>query len=244
MTQKIYTTKTQQPPDEFDWSSYFNDKQPQKNVNNTSMTPLEKRIREHLKADRFEISLVLTKTMRALLKHTPIPDNPSIVELGAATGFLTRWLIDEYGGNGLLIDNNENAKQQFTNLKANDYYQIEYIQTDFFNLSLDSKFDIAGSFGLIEHFTDKSDVMHAHAKFVKPGGFLIILAPLDTRLSRVYWEVHEELNLGYRELLTEKAFKEIFQHCQDFKLITTEKSYGYAYDFIAGVAQHQLEPSC
>ena len=244
MTQKTYTTNTHKPSDEFDWSRYFNDKQPPTSSDHANISSLEKRIREHLKEDRFEISLVLTKTMRALLKQTPIPSNPSILELGAATGFLTRWLLDKYDGKGLLVDNNESAKQQFINLKANDHYEIDYLQKDFFNLDLNSKFDIVGSFGLIEHFADKADVMQTHAKFVKPGGYLIILAPLDTRLSRVYWEVHQELNLGYRELLSEKAFKAIFEHCPDFKLLATEKSYGYAYDFIAGIAHYQKDQPC
>jgi hypothetical protein len=78
--------------------------------------------------------------------------------------------------------------------------------------------------------------MKAHKKFVKPGGIILILVPFDTPLTRVFYEVHQELNPGYRELLSKEEFCEILVQ-SGLEIINTYISHGYVYDIIGGVGQ-------
>jgi 2-polyprenyl-3-methyl-5-hydroxy-6-metoxy-1,4-benzoquinol methylase len=105
---------------------------------------------------------------------------------------------------------------------------------------LDKNFDIVCSFGLIEHFVDKQAVLDVHKNFAAPNGIIIILVPMNTPLSRTFLEVHPELNLGYRELLSEKEFKDILIH-GGFEIIRTAVSQYYSYDFIGAVCVVQKE---
>lgn len=228
---------------DFNWDAYFKDRHQAVLPSVDQMATLYEKVRHHLQEDPFKISLVLTTLMRKLLKEVPIPRDLTILELGAATGFLTRWLLDEYGGKGTLVDNNPSSHDAFECIRTSSHYDLTYIMKDIFDLDSQKKFDIVCSFGLVEHFPEKDSIMLSHAKFAKQNGYAIVLVPLDTPLSRVYWDIHQELNLGYRELLSERQFNDMFYRQPNFELISTAKSYGYAYDFIAGIARINTEKS-
>lgn len=232
----MYKTKDNQdrPSGQFNWETYFNNRKIDE-----IPPPLDavstQALFGHLKENHFEITLQLTKVIRHLLESHPLRTDLSVLELGAATGFLSRWLLDQYGGHALLVDVNERSQRAYQDLNAAQYYQIDYMQRDIFELELPGQYDVVGSFGLVEHFADKGPILGRHAQFLKPDGVAIILVPMDTPLNRVYWELHQELNQGYRELLTEREFIDIFTD-SPLQLLKTSHSFAYSYDFIAGLA--------
>jgi SAM-dependent methyltransferase len=193
-------------------------------------------LRKILEEDKFRMAFTLNKVLRRLLKNVEIKRNPRILELGAATGFLTRYLIDRYGGSGVLIDNSHSAYKVYLSMKDKTKENITYIIEDLFKLELKETFDLVCSFGLIEHFIDKRGVVAAHKKFLAPWGVIIVLVPLDTPLSRVFLEMHPELNVGYRELLTEKELSSLLIQNQ-LQVIGTQISSGYSYDFVGAVCR-------
>ena len=75
-------------------------------------------LRKHLKEDRMGMTLALTKLMRRVLEGVEV-SSPRILELGAATGFLTRWLISEFGGTGVLVDSSEASYKAYWETKSN-----------------------------------------------------------------------------------------------------------------------------
>jgi len=221
----------------FDWHTYFSEK------DFAGQTPLTagadqqeilSNIRQHLKENHFLMTLTLTKVMRRLLKGVSLPGEPRILELGAGTGFVTKWLLNQYPGRAVLVDNNQASYEYYAAQPLNDYPNIEYLRQDIFALDLPRAFDIVCSFGLLEHFKDKKDILRAHTRFLKPGGYIIILVPLDSILNRVYWEAHPELNLGYRELLTEREFQAALTE-QGLSVVRTVESSGYTFDFVAAL---------
>jgi 2-polyprenyl-3-methyl-5-hydroxy-6-metoxy-1,4-benzoquinol methylase len=65
------------------------------------------------------------------------------------------------------------------------------------------QYDLVYSIGLIEHFPDKSDIVHAHVRLVRPGGLLLLYVPVDTPTSRLLTGMAAEWEkFGYRELMT------------------------------------------
>jgi SAM-dependent methyltransferase len=193
------------------------------------------KLREHLKENNYQLTFKMSRLLRELLKGMNMT-NPKILELGAATGLLTRWLLNQYGGRGVLVDKSEASFRAYTALKDNLKQNITYINEDLFRLELDDTFDLVCSFGLIEHFVDKKSVLDAHRKFVASGGMIVILVPLDSPLSRVFLAVHPELNLGYRELLTETEFKKILTK-NGLEVVKTIISQGYCYDFVGALCR-------
>lgn len=219
----------------FDWESYFSPDSQSEIIYHVDPRQLISKVREHLKENSFKLTFTLSRLMRELLKGIDIK-NPKILELGAATGFLTRWLLSQYGGSGVLVDKSKASFKAYTDLKDNLKRHITYINEDLFRLELAETFDLVCSFGLIEHFVDKRGVLAVHKKFVNADGMIVILVPLDSPLSRTFLEVHPELNLGYRELLTEKEFKKILVE-NGLDLVKSKVSQGYCYDFVGALCR-------
>jgi SAM-dependent methyltransferase len=56
----------------------------------------------------------------------------------------------------------------------------------------ENSFDLVFSQGLIEHFQDPNQIIEAHARLVKPGGWLVIRVPQEYNLFTLYkrWRMH------------------------------------------------------
>ncbi len=219
----------------FDWTKYFSREENFDIFEKFDKNKILNDIRYHLQENNFKMLFVLSQVMRSLLRGLDVK-KPNILELGAATGFLTRWLVTQYDGRGTLVDRNEASYKAFNSLKDTSKEYIQYLVKDIFELELEEKFDIVCSFGLIEHFEDKSEVLEVHKRYLSEDGLLIIVVPMDSLLTRVFFEVHPELNLGYRELLTEGELKKILNDA-DLEVLKTEISIGYAYDHVAAVCK-------
>jgi len=217
----------------FDWESYFRLESSSEIIDQMDQAKIISILRKHLNEDKFQLAFVMTKFLRDLLKGMEIK-SPTILELGAATGFLTRWLISQYGGRGILVDKSNASYEKYMSLKDSLAKYITYLNVDIFEMELHEKFDLVCSFGLVEHFVEKHAVLSVHKKYAAVNGFIIILVPLDSPLTRVFLEIHPELNLGYRELLSEKEFKEILNQ-NGLRIIRTKISQGYCYDFIGAL---------
>ena len=233
---KIYRTNNREENKPFDWDAFFSREGADTIFETLDLEELVTGLREYLKEDRFKMTFVLGKMMRLLLNGADLTKNTRILELGAATGFLTRWLISQYGGTAVLVDNNTASYRAYCSLKNPFKKDITYVSEDMFLLGLSETFDLVCSFGLIEHFVDKKEVIAVHRRFLAPGGFILILVPLDTPLTRVFWGLHPELNRGYRELLTENEFYDLLEE-NGLEVIGTQSSFGYCYDFIGGLCR-------
>jgi len=233
---KIYRKNNQEADKSFDWEAFFSREGADDIFETIDMKKLVTDLREYLKEDRFRMTFVLGKMMQLLLKEVKFTKNFRILELGAGTGFLSRWLINRYGGTAVLVDNSKASYQAYCSLKNPFKKDITYVTQDIFLLKLTETFNLVCSFGLIEHFADKKEVIEVHQRFLTPRGFILILVPLDTPLTRVFWELYPELNRGYRELVTENEFFDLLEE-NGLEVVRTQSSFGYSYDFIGALCR-------
>lgn len=233
----MYVSKIFRNCDEksFDWDNYFKTDQFEKIFEQIDLKQMVLNLREHLKESRLKMAFALNIVMTRLLKGYDLK-NSSILELGAATGLLSRWLIQKFKGTGVLVDSSQSAFRAFKSVGGNVERSITYLIEDIFNLNLIKKFDVVCSFGLIEHFREKRVILDIHKKFAKPGGFIIILIPFDTPSTRAFFELNPQLNLGYRELLTRKELSNSLKK-EGLEIKNIQVSHGYVYDFIAALCQ-------
>lgn len=231
----VYTTKNTNQ--DFNWNTYFTNFRSEGGEHaNRDVETYFYTIRRWLGDNPHLMSIALGDVLRKLLKDVKLPVSPSVLELGAGTGFLTRMLLTLYGGTGLLVDNCMTPFEAYEKIKSPGDLSIQYRVEDFFRLDFSERFDVVCSFGVIEHFENKNEVLAVHKKFVKENGILILIVPMDSLLTRIYYEVHPEINLGYRELLTKKL---AFEQLQQVGLtpLKVEISQGYVYDFMAILCQ-------
>jgi SAM-dependent methyltransferase len=233
----MYLTKINATPVDgnFDWTGYFSARQHASILERLDCRALLESVRAMLREDHAVLTLSLTRVLRALLKHTPL-DAPRILELGAATGYLSRWLLHRYGGHATLVDNSPGSYAAYQATQDPIKEHVDYVQGDLVSVDLPRTYDLTCSFGLIEHFADKTEVLAAHRRFLKDGGRSLVIVPLDTTLTRVFYEVHPEQNLGYRELLTVAELKAALTGA-GFEVLGVEVSDGFAYDYAAALCR-------
>lgn len=224
----IYTTKNTGAG--FDWDDYFG-KLKHGEVPAFDVETHFYNVRDLLTENANLLALALGNVLRKLLQGIPIQMEPRILELGAGTGFLARLLLTMYGGSGALVDNCQTSMDAYNRIKDNSEKRITYQLEDLFALKVTELFDVVCSFGLIEHFKDKQEILSIHREHCHPDGYLILIVPMDSYLTRAYYEVHPEINLGYRELLTKKAAVEQIRN-SGLQFIRAEVSQGYVYDFL------------
>jgi SAM-dependent methyltransferase len=233
----MYLTKINATPVDgnFDWNGYFSARQHASMLEGLDCRALLDSLRGMLREDHGALTLSLTRLLRTLLKDTRL-DAPRILELGAATGYLSRWLLHRYGGHATLVDNGPGSYAAYEAAQDPIKDHIDYVQRDLFAVDLPRTFDLTCSFGLIEHFVDKTGVLAAHRRFLKDGGRSLVIIPLDTKLTRVFYEIHPEQNLGYRELLTIPELKAALTGA-GFEVLGVEVSHGFAYDYAAALCR-------
>lgn len=124
------------------------------------------------------------KGYERLLKRTSLPPDPQILELGAGSGHVSLRLIKKYGGSATLIEGNPRAIIFSKKLwdKAGLMNCVTHIEGSLLKTKLASRFDLAHSGGVIEHFhgRDKSSAIEAHIRPLKKSGYLILVIPVKS----------------------------------------------------------------
>lgn len=167
-----------------------------------------------------------------------IPPDPNIVFFGAEAGWEAALIQALYGGRGrvVLIDRDPVAYQRFVNAPESvrvrsrpgwkcwktkwveihrNPSRIEYLRQDFFELEPEPAFDVGIDWGLVEHFDDagKRSVLDLFGRFLKPNGIQISSCPRDCVSVRAFYRAFaDELNFGYRELMTRRELTGHLQH--------------------------------
>ncbi|MCY4593598.1 MAG: hypothetical protein OXC19_02215 [Bryobacterales bacterium] len=163
-----------------------------------------------------------------------LPPNPDIVHFGAEIGWEAAILQALFGDRGrvLLIDSDPMAYQRFLRAPRSSRVRvprsrkrrwidihrnperITYAREDFYRVRARGEFDVGIDWGLIEHYDDtgKESLISLFRTFLKPGGVQICSCPRNRLAVRLFYRAFaDELNLGYRELMT---IRELSNHVE------------------------------
>ena len=163
-----------------------------------------------------------------------LPPNPNIVHFGAEVGWEAAILQALFGDRGrvLLIDSDPLAYQRFLRAPPSirvrmprrnkrrwieirrNPGRVEYARKDFYRVQAPGEFDVGIDWGLIEHYDDagKQSLISLFRTFLKPGGVQVCSCPRNRLAVRLFYRAFaDELNFGYRELMT---IKELSAHVE------------------------------
>lgn len=103
----------------------------------------------------------------------------SMLEVGGFPGYFSVWVQRNLGVPSTLFDYviHEGILHQLEEVNKLPKNTIGTIEADLFDYESTPLFDLAVSNGLIEHFSDTTDIIRRHAAFVKPGGMVFITLP-------------------------------------------------------------------
>lgn len=110
-------------------------------------------------------------------KYIPRSIDKSFIEIGSFPGTFTA----KFGELGYVLNGIDLYQENATSLKdwlRDQNYNInEFYVSDFLSHKFESKYDVVGSFGFIEHFTNFEDIIINHLEIVKEEGLIIITTP-------------------------------------------------------------------
>lgn len=149
------------------------------------------------------------KIISYIEKHLGNINGLRTIEVGSGTG-LYSFIFAKRGASVTLMDYSRNAL-----LLAHKYFDslglpASFIQVDALNLNSDllGKFDVAMSFGTIEHYRYQEQLImaKAHLDLVKPGGVVIISVPnrcfFFHEFFKYYLQQKNKWHLGYEKSFT------------------------------------------
>lgn len=162
----------------------------------------------------------------ASCKHKP----KSIIEIGAYPGRYIAYLASRFDLHATALDYNSDRikiEYAFSTMGVKNY---EIIQADFLQYEPKRKYDIVISLGFIEHFKNYNEVLDMHARYLAPGGAMLIMIPNKRNLRKWYGWLVDGDNLKAHNLkcMTLNTFKE-FASRNDLNIEFLNYYGGFAY---------------
>jgi SAM-dependent methyltransferase len=173
-----------------------------------------------LAADHFAAFQASIETTMRLLQ--PV-ESPYVLDIGLSSEQLDRAVLKRTRGRLAILDLQPAAAASYQQAFAG---RGAFILDDVISFArVDAnreQFDLVYSIGLVEHFPDKADILDAHVRLTRPGGILLLYAPIDTETNRMLTGLSAEWeNFGYRELLTPDELRGICAH-PDLDILSSE----------------------
>lgn len=126
----------------------------------------------------FEIpeNFVLTDVLKGILKDNKISN---ALEIGGFPGHYSVYLAKKFGTKATVLDYVIVPEIIRELIRKNGCREdeVNWIETDLFEISASPAYDLVFSNGLIEHFEDTKTIIEKHVQFLKPGGTLLLSLP-------------------------------------------------------------------
>jgi len=139
----------------------------------------------------------------------------TFIEIGGFPGIFATCFYQRGIHNVTILDFyiNKDIVRNFEKINQLPEGTIQCIESDFFVLSPDKKYDVVFSFGFIEHFEDTGDVIGRHVDLLSEKGQLLILIPNLLGLNGKLQQRFDRENLAAHNLQSMEIsyLKEIMQ---------------------------------
>ena len=168
-----------------------------------------------------------------ILKHVSFK-NKSILEIGAATGRLSFFALEEGGKKATLVDSSKQALSLAKKL-IGQRSGVKFVNSDLLNFELTEEFfDIVISSGVIEHFrgSDLEYAIKAHKQFLAPQGSIILVFPASPHYNNIKCRLKSNRNVfGYWRPFSKRKIRRHLQR-EGLKIIENRRfffSYGLSF---------------
>ena len=124
----------------------------------------------------------------------------TIIEIGAYPGRFLAYLSAKYSLKATALDFNPDKSKIIDSFTAMEGDLQEIIQSDFLMYEPSQQYDLVFSNGFVEHFLNYDEVLDRHAKYMKPGGAMLIMVPNKRYLRKYYGLLVDRANLRVHNL--------------------------------------------
>lgn len=142
---------------------------------------------------------------RAFQQYLPKQPGLRLIEMGCGSSIWLPYFYREFGYEVVGVDYSHVGVEQAKNNLSRAGGQGLIIESDFWKLDPDFEggFDLAFSFGVVEHFDEPETIIAHFNSFLKRGGIMItyipnlvgIMGPLLKLANREFYEMHRLISL-------------------------------------------------
>ena len=143
------------------------------------------------------------------------------IELGCSPGTMSAMICSRINFIPYGIDFAPQAWLYTENMKRVGYEHAQLVPVDLRDYETDMRFDVVGSFGLVEHFEYPTEILFHHDRLVKRQGLVIIVIPNFRYVQWLYHFLFERDDLSahnlrtmnldvFREFSTEYKYETLF----------------------------------
>lgn len=160
----------------------------------------------------------------------------NIIEIGSGMGEYS-FIFGKKGAKVTLLDNNKKALDRAKVIFERKRIKAKFLLKDIFNSNkeLKTKFDIAMSFGTIEHFKypKRCDIIKKHYDFLKTGGILVIGVPnilfFPHEIMKMILHIRKKWYLGYEKPFSRMELRKVANNLnlKHWKIIGSSFSYDF-----------------
>jgi 2-polyprenyl-3-methyl-5-hydroxy-6-metoxy-1,4-benzoquinol methylase len=147
----------------------------------------------------------------------------NLLEIGCGNSILLPYFAKEFNLKVAGIDYSELGSENSKKILERENVKGEIYLCDAFNPPehLLNKFDFVFSMGVVEHFTNPSDVIRDFSKFLKPGGIIITFIPnltgllgfMTKQLNRENYDIHFPMDAkDLKKIHSEAGLEVILNH--------------------------------
>ena len=164
-----------------------------------------------------------------LNKYVPKKQKINFLEIGGFPGQWAIFFAKYWGADCTLLDRYIDQETIEVLSRDNEVKNINVIEGDLFDLSVNRKFDVVMSAGFIEHFSDVAGVIDKHIDYLEPDGTLILTVPNLLGLNGLLQKIvdRETYDTHFLETMYDQNLKKIVSSRNlDIQYISYHSKFG------------------
>lgn|GEM_PF-2265891 len=128
----------------------------------------------------------------------------SFIEIGCSPGYVSAVICSNVRLVPYGIDFSPMAYLYLESMRRVGYLNATLYKGDIGTFRIDKCFDVVGSVGLVEHFTDPFEILDHHYRLTKPGGIVFVIIPNFRYVQWLYHFIFNRADLSFHYLETMK----------------------------------------
>jgi cyclopropane fatty-acyl-phospholipid synthase-like methyltransferase len=135
------------------------------------------------------------------------------LEIGCCPGHVSAAICSRVELKPEGIDYSPESELYLENMRLFGFPNAKLHKSDIYSFEQEIPFDVVGSFGLIEHFSDPKEVLHHHNRLLRENGLCIVSIPNFRKLQYLYHYLFDRTDLNNHNInsMNLEVFREFAQ---------------------------------
>ncbi len=140
-------------------------------------------------------------------------EHQTFLEIGCSPGHVSAAICSRVALHPEGIDYSPESDLYLKNMETVGFADAKLHKCDLYSFDVIKKFDVVGSFGLVEHFSDTKEVLYHHDRLLRKNGLCVIVIPNFRKIQYLYHYIFDRTDLNNHNIysMNLKIFEDFAQ---------------------------------